>query len=256
MVRPQFASRKRIRLDPAAYAIVGTICSVTIGVRGRSPVFADVRATAAAIDVLHGHATKTSVLVYGYCMMPHHVHLVIGPSPQCDVIAFVGGFKGLVQRAAWKLGVRVGFGRPVSTTISSGWRSRSSVSWSTCSTTRSGQGWSPLDASTRFRDPSSTVRDPAAGDKPPPYDEERQDATMPAESAHPQHREERRQRASSSRHRRPAGGGAEAAPKERRHRRHRPGTVSRPTVHHRQPYRRAGAHRAGPVRNGAGPPPR
>ncbi|HYS80355.1 MAG TPA: transposase [Anaeromyxobacteraceae bacterium] len=79
---------------------------MTIGVRGRAPVFADVRAASIAVDVLRGYAGTRSVLVYGYCVMPDHVHLVVGPSPRCDVIAFVGGFKGLVQRAAWRLGVR------------------------------------------------------------------------------------------------------------------------------------------------------
>ena len=106
MSRPPFPSRKRTRLDPGAYAVIGAICSVTIGVRDRSQVFADVRAAATAVEVLRAYADTTSVLVYGYCVMPDHVHLVLGPSCRCDVIAFVGGFKGLVQRAAWQLGLR------------------------------------------------------------------------------------------------------------------------------------------------------
>jgi REP element-mobilizing transposase RayT len=36
--------------------------------------------------------------------MPDHVHLVISPGSQCDVFSFVGQYKGLVLREAWRLG--------------------------------------------------------------------------------------------------------------------------------------------------------
>jgi len=65
--------RKRTRLPASVYRILGTICSVTIGVQDRLAVFSDVRAAAAATDVLRSHARKTSVRVYGYCVMPDHV---------------------------------------------------------------------------------------------------------------------------------------------------------------------------------------
>src|SRR5574337_510375 len=49
---------------------------------------------------------KTGVPVYGYCVMPHHVHIVLGPSPSHDIVTFVGQFKNLAQRALWDLGLR------------------------------------------------------------------------------------------------------------------------------------------------------
>ncbi len=36
--------------------------------------------------------------------MPDHVHIVLGPSPSCDIISFVGQYKNLAQRAAWQHG--------------------------------------------------------------------------------------------------------------------------------------------------------
>jgi REP element-mobilizing transposase RayT len=51
----------------------------------------------------------TGVAVYAYCVMPDHVHLVIEPSPDCDLVTFVGQFKNLAQRAAWALGVEGAF---------------------------------------------------------------------------------------------------------------------------------------------------
>src|SRR5574342_1253013 len=98
--------RRRTRLAPEAYAEMGAVCSVTIAVRDRRPVYAEVRAAAAAVDVLRDHATRTGVPIYGYCVMPDHVHLVLGPSVSHDIVAFVGQFKNLAQRALWNLGLR------------------------------------------------------------------------------------------------------------------------------------------------------
>jgi len=103
--RPRW-TRKRIRLQPEAYAQAGAVCSVTIAVEGRRPRFADAAAAAAAIQVLKQHASRTGVLVYAYCIMPDHVHLLLGPSETCDLVQFVGQFKNLAQRAIWRQGVR------------------------------------------------------------------------------------------------------------------------------------------------------
>jgi REP element-mobilizing transposase RayT len=37
--------------------------------------------------------------------MPDHVHLLVELSASCDIITFVGRFKNLAQREAWKSGV-------------------------------------------------------------------------------------------------------------------------------------------------------
>ncbi|HLB11726.1 MAG TPA: transposase, partial [Dehalococcoidia bacterium] len=42
----------------------------------------------------------------GYCLMPDHVHLVLGPSASSDIVTFVGQYKNLSQRAAWTRGVK------------------------------------------------------------------------------------------------------------------------------------------------------
>ena len=96
---------KRIRLGPALYAKAGAICSVTVTTLHRRPVFADGPVARSAVDVLRAHAEQTGVPIYVYCIMPDHRHVVRGPSPSCDSITFIGQFKNLAQRAAWRLGV-------------------------------------------------------------------------------------------------------------------------------------------------------
>ncbi len=97
---------KRIRLDAQYYAQPGNICSVTAAAQARRPIFADPDLARIAVDVLRSHSAKTGVSVHGYCVMPDHVHLVIEPSSSCDVIAFVGQYKNLAQRALWQHGLR------------------------------------------------------------------------------------------------------------------------------------------------------
>ena len=104
--QPASYGKRHLRLERAAYAEIGAICSITIAVEGRRRVFMEERVAAAAVQVLHAHALKTEVPVYGYCVMPDHVHLVIGPSAGCDIVTFVGQFKNLAQRAAWQAGVQ------------------------------------------------------------------------------------------------------------------------------------------------------
>ncbi|MDP2728077.1 MAG: transposase [Dehalococcoidia bacterium] len=100
---------KRIRLDVGLYAQPGAICSVTLAVRDRQPIFANPAVAKAAVEVLVERSDKTGVPVYGYCVMPDHIHIVLGPSADCDIMTFVGQYKNLVQRAAWGLGVNGGF---------------------------------------------------------------------------------------------------------------------------------------------------
>jgi len=101
--------RQRIRLNASSYAQVGGICSVTIAVQARTPVFADRAVASSAVQVLREHATRTGVRIDAFCVMPDHVHIVLGPSVACDVITFVGQFKNLAQRAAWAQGVQGAF---------------------------------------------------------------------------------------------------------------------------------------------------
>jgi hypothetical protein len=60
--------RRRIRLAPAVYTDIGEICSITIAMKGRTPVFANPAVAAAAGDVLRRPAAATGVPVYAWCV--------------------------------------------------------------------------------------------------------------------------------------------------------------------------------------------
>ncbi|MBI4871978.1 MAG: transposase [Candidatus Riflebacteria bacterium] len=76
---------------------------MTIVARERRPVFDDCLARE-AVAVLREHGSKRGAAVFGFCIMPEHVHLVVQPGPGCDLVRFVGEYKNLVQRAWWAQG--------------------------------------------------------------------------------------------------------------------------------------------------------
>lgn len=102
-------TRERIRLDSNCYAQLGSICSVTLAIQRQKPIFADPAVASCAVGVLRSLAETKKVRIYAFCVMPDHVHIVLGPSETCDVITFVGQFKNLAQRAAWSKGVEGAF---------------------------------------------------------------------------------------------------------------------------------------------------
>ena len=104
--------RASLRLSADSYRDLAAICSVTIGVKARAPVFADRSVAAAAVDVLRHHALRSGVSIWAYCVMPDHVHVVLSPSATCDIVTFVAQFKSLSLRAAWKLGIDGSFWQP------------------------------------------------------------------------------------------------------------------------------------------------
>ena len=164
--------RHRIRLAREVYGVVGSVCSVTFGVKLRARVFANRRIAAAAIGVLKEHAGLAKVPIYGYCVMPDHVHLVLGPSREMDIVTFVGQFKNLTQRAAWRLGVEGAFWQAGfwDHFLRSEERVETAVDYVLHNPVRSGitQRWEdyPFCGSLVF-DLRSRAR--PAGDKPPPY---------------------------------------------------------------------------------------
>jgi REP element-mobilizing transposase RayT len=105
----QYPRRKRTRLSGANYANPHEICSVTIAVKGRQPVFADAGVASDAISVLRSLAAARQVPIFAFCLMPDHVHLLLSPSEGCSGITFVGQFKNLVLRSSWKHGVAGSF---------------------------------------------------------------------------------------------------------------------------------------------------
>lgn len=99
---PEFAAgapnRKRNRLALAEYRGAKTY-SLTICTADRQQLFVDARLVSHCFQELGRQARVSKALVYAYCFMPDHLHLLIGSDgDDLDLIGFVKLFK---QRTGW-----------------------------------------------------------------------------------------------------------------------------------------------------------
>ncbi len=96
--------RKTIRMDHAAYGIEGIVYHITICTAGGRRVFADEALAGEVLgNLLTGPVSMESDL-YAICLMPNHVHLLIGVR-QTNLIALIGRWKTYTTNLAHKRGV-------------------------------------------------------------------------------------------------------------------------------------------------------
>jgi REP element-mobilizing transposase RayT len=102
----RYPQRKRTRHAAAAYADTSAIASITIATFKRSRISADEAFTVAGVEFLRSRAATSGVALHAFCFMPDHLHLLIAPSPEVSIIAFVRRVKSLSTRLYWEHGYR------------------------------------------------------------------------------------------------------------------------------------------------------
>jgi putative transposase len=105
MANEELVERKNPRLKDHNYADLQayfiTICSFD-----RKQYFANDALNQAVINCLKEEKTRTGFLVYVYCLMPDHMHLLLSPPGDgLSVSRFIGGFKSKATRLAWEFGI-------------------------------------------------------------------------------------------------------------------------------------------------------
>jgi len=59
------------------------------------------------IDCLISEKNRTKFLIFAYCLMPNHLHLIISPGNSgISVSKFIGGFKSKTTRLVWDNGIK------------------------------------------------------------------------------------------------------------------------------------------------------
>ena len=96
--------RKGIRLPESIYRETGRLFSVTIGTAPRSPVFADIPFGLECVEHLRKTRETIGTLVYAFCLMPDHVHLLLGIAPKGNLAPVIGSWKSLCSRTRRQLG--------------------------------------------------------------------------------------------------------------------------------------------------------
>ena len=92
---------KKIRLEGDIYKAVGSPCFITIRIRENKNIFLNKLLANAFLDLLKMYCRENDVLVYAYCIMPDHIHLLMSASEKKDIISFVREIKSLFTQIAW-----------------------------------------------------------------------------------------------------------------------------------------------------------
>jgi len=98
------ATRKSIRLQPSIYTEPGRAFSITIGTSPRAPIFADISFGHACVNLLRDVRDQQGLLVYAYCLMPDHVHLLAAMGSLESITSAVKSWKSLCYHERHKRG--------------------------------------------------------------------------------------------------------------------------------------------------------
>ncbi|MGH8165345.1 MAG: REP-associated tyrosine transposase [Rhodanobacteraceae bacterium] len=98
---------KQRRLPRFDYSNPDHAYFVTIRALPETAPFTDALLARVVIDTLHWLRTNRGVSVYAYCLMPDHLHLLIGLAPGGIPLGdIIGTFKRFTTRQSWSLGYK------------------------------------------------------------------------------------------------------------------------------------------------------
>ena len=97
-----FAKHRSLRLRGFDYRIPHTY-HLTWGTARRKPLLTDPDLTKRLIEILKKEAKDSGMLLYTYCFMPDHVHLLLCPEEGKDPMKFVQRYKGKTTRIYWRV---------------------------------------------------------------------------------------------------------------------------------------------------------
>lgn len=87
------------------YATVGNVGFFTIHAYKQCTPFVVVELNEAIIAALLGERLRLGIELYVYCLMPDHLHVLLGPKETGrSMLTFVDQFKGKSTRASWAHG--------------------------------------------------------------------------------------------------------------------------------------------------------
>jgi putative transposase len=95
------------RLPTADYADPDVVFFVTVCSENRAPAFIDERLNAVVVQTLNWLRTNRGVQIYSFCLMPDHLHLLLGLGPDGHSLGdIIRSMKRFTTKESWQLGYR------------------------------------------------------------------------------------------------------------------------------------------------------
>ena len=98
-----YGKRRSLRLRGFDYHIPHAY-HLTWGTADKNPLLSDPSLVVPLIEELECETSGEGFLLYAYCFMPDHVHLLLFPEGVQDVVSFIQSYKSKTTRIYWKTG--------------------------------------------------------------------------------------------------------------------------------------------------------
>ncbi len=107
MVEIELPRRRTTRLDLTLYESASQAYFLTTCTQNSAALFCDVALAREVLSCLLTQRGASRILVFAYCLMPDHLHVLCSPSEDGhSVIRFMDSFKGKSTRVCWSRGVK------------------------------------------------------------------------------------------------------------------------------------------------------
>jgi REP element-mobilizing transposase RayT len=91
----RYPNRKYPRLKrKEVYTQSGAVAHVIIGTHQKQSMFLDDALAGVASSMIEELSIEKGNMLFAYCVMPDHIHILVGAAEECSVIKFVKYFKG------------------------------------------------------------------------------------------------------------------------------------------------------------------
>jgi len=100
-----YGKRRSLRLPDVDYGVVRAY-HVTWATVDRKQALIDPHISIPVIQELQVEALDGKILVYAYCVMPDHIHLLISPQGGQNIVSFVQAYKSRTTQIYWRTGNR------------------------------------------------------------------------------------------------------------------------------------------------------
>ncbi|MGI6295003.1 MAG: REP-associated tyrosine transposase [Armatimonadota bacterium] len=98
--------RKTLRIEGFDYSCADHVIFVTMCARHKGAPFSDPALAKCVVDAIQWSRRANRWRVFCYCLMPDHLHLVLSPAGDNELLWVIAAFKRWTTRQAWARGIR------------------------------------------------------------------------------------------------------------------------------------------------------
>ncbi|MBC8279022.1 MAG: transposase [FCB group bacterium] len=95
---------KKIRLPLDIYSEENRPCAITICAKDGRDIFLSVDFVNEVSLLLINESQTHKMLLYAFCIMPNHIHIIIAASENISIIDWIQRIKGKITKISWKYG--------------------------------------------------------------------------------------------------------------------------------------------------------